>query len=280
MNTPELRNIERELHRFRRRLLLAVAGVVLAFGLLVGRWVWLQVLRHRRYSLQARDNRVAIVPVEPTRGLIVDRNGIVLADNFAAYTLEITPSKTVGLAPTIAALRAIVPISAHDERRFRALLAQSRNFESIPIRSKLSDAEVARFVSQRFRFPGVEVHARLFRSYPLGSLACHVIGMVGRISASELQQLQDSGDAANYQGADHIGKTGVELGWERQLRGSIGFDEVEVNVSGKPVRKLRSAPPTPGSTLVLSLDARLQKLAEDLYGQRSGACVVMDPRNG
>ncbi len=280
MNTPELRNVERELHRFRRRLLLAVAGIVLAFGLLIGRWLWLQVLRHRRYSLQARDNRVAIVPLQPTRGLIVDRNGIVLADNFAAYTLEITPSKTVGLEPTIAALRAVLPISAHDERRFRALLAQSRNFESIPIRSRLSDAEVAAFVAQRFRFPGVEVHARLFRSYPLGSMACHAIGMVGRINARELQQLQDAGDSANYQGAQHIGKTGVELGWERQLRGSLGFEEMEVNVAGKPVRKLRSSPPVPGSTLVLSLDARLQALAEDLYGERSGACVVMDPRNG
>ena len=280
MNTPELRNVERELHRFRRRLLLAAAGVVLAFALLVGRWVWLQVLRHRRYSLQARDNRVAIVPVEPTRGLIVDRNGIVLADNFAAYTLEITPSKTVGLARTIAALRAVVPISAHDERRFHALLAQSRSFESLPIRTRLSDAEMARFVAQRFRFPGVEVRARLFRSYPLGTLGCHVIGMVGRINGQELQQLQQSGQAANYEGAQHIGKTGVELGWERQLRGTVGYEEVEVNVAGKPVRKLRTRPPVPGSTLVLALDARLQKLAEDLYGGRSGACVVMDPRNG
>ncbi|WP_018913405.1 penicillin-binding protein 2 [Thiomonas sp. FB-6] len=280
MNSPELKNVGRELLRFRRRLLLAVGGVVLAFGLLIGRWLWLQVLRHRQYSLQARDNRVAIVPVQPSRGLIVDRNGIVLADNFAAYTLEITPSKTVGLAATIAALRAVVPISPHDERRFHALLSQSRSFESVPIRSRLSDAEVARFVAQRFRFPGVEVHARLFRSYPLGSLGCHVIGMVGRISAGEQQQLQDSDQAANYQGADHIGKTGVELGWERQLHGTIGFDEVEVNVAGKPVRKLRSKPPVPGSTLVLSLDARMQKLAEDLYGERSGACVAMDPRSG
>ena len=280
MNQPELRNVGRELHRFRRRLLLAAAGVLLAFALLAGRWVWLQVLRHRKFSLQARDNRIAIVPVQPTRGLIVDRNGIVLADNFAAYTLEITPSKTVGLHATIAALRAVVPISAHDERRFHALLAQSRNFESIPIRSRLSDAEVARFVAQRFRFPGVEVHARLYRSYPLGSLGCHAIGMVGRINDHDLQYLQDSGQAANYQGADHIGKTGVELGWEKQLHGTIGYDEVEVNVAGKPVRKLRSKPAVPGSTLVLSLDARLQKLAEDLYGGRSGACVVTDPRNG
>ncbi len=280
MNTPELRNIQRELQRFRRRLLLAAIGVVLAFGLLVGRWLWLQVLRHKKYSLQARDNRIAIVPVQPTRGLIVDRNGIVLAENFAAYTLEITPSKTVGLAQTIEALRAVVPISPHDERRFRALLEQSRNFQSLPIRTRLSDAEVARFVAQRFRFPGVEVRARLFRSYPLGTLGCHAIGMVGRINARELQELQERGLASAYQGAQHIGKTGVELGWEEQLRGRIGYDEVEVNVAGRPVRKLRSIPPVPGSTLVLSLDARLQKLAEDLYGDRSGACVAIDPRNG
>ena len=276
----ELKNVERELSRFRRRLLIATLVVVLSFALLVGRWLWLQVIRHRQYSLQAQDNRIAIVPLVPTRGLILDRNGILLANNFAAYTLEITPSKTRGLDATIAALRSILPISAFEERRFRNLLGMSRSFEPTPIRNKLTDTEVARFVAQRFRFPGVDVRARLFRSYPLGALASHAIGYIGRIGPAEQARIAEGDDAANYQGTDHIGKTGVELQYEEQLHGVTGFDEVEVNAVGKPVRKLHSFPAVPGSTLVLSLDIRLQKLAEDLYGQRTGACVVMDPRNG
>ncbi len=276
----ELKNVERELQRFRRRLIVAALVVVLSFALLIGRWLWLQVLRHRQYSLQAQDNRIAIVPLVPTRGLILDRNGILLANNFAAYTLEITPSKTRGLEATIAALRSILPISAFEERRFRNLLSMSRSFEATPIRNKLTDAEVARFVAQRFRFPGVDVRARLFRSYPLGALASHAIGYIGRIGPNEQARIADSDEASNYQGTDHIGKTGVELQYEEQLHGIAGFEEVEVNAVGRPVRRLRSVPAVPGSTLVLSLDIRLQKLAEDLYGNRTGACVVMDPRSG
>ncbi len=276
----ELRNVERELQRFHRRLLVALVTVALAFALLVGRWLWLQVLRHRQYSLQARDNRIAIVPQVPSRGLILDRNGIVLANNYAAYTLEITPSKTVGVDATITALRAMLPIPPSAERRFRALLAQSHPFEAVPIRNKLTDAEVARFVAQRFRFPGVDVRARLFRNYPLGALGAHAVGYVGRIGPREQQVIAAGDDVNNYRGTSHIGKTGVELAYEAQLHGTTGFDEVEVNAAGKPVRKLRSFPAIPGSSLVLSVDARLQKLAEDLYGDRTGACVVMDPRNG
>jgi penicillin-binding protein 2 len=276
----ELKNVERELLRFRRRLLIAMLVVVLSFVLLIARWLWLQVIRHRQYSLQARDNRIAIVPQVPSRGLILDRNGIVLANNYAAYTLEVTPSKTVGLEPTLAALRAILPIPPGAERRFRNLLAQRRSFEATPLRDRLSDAEVARFVAQRFRFPGVEVRARLYRNYPLGTLGCHAIGFIGRIGPDEQDRIDDGDQADNYQGTDHIGKTGVELSYERQLHGDTGFDEVEVNSSGKPVRKLRSFPAVPGSSLVLSIDIRMQKLAEDLFGARTGACIAIDPRNG
>ena len=276
-----LKDLERELHRFRRRLLVALLGVLLAFSVLVARWVWLQVLRHRKYSLQARDNRIAIEPTPPSRGLILDRNGIVLADNYAAYTLEITPSRTLaGVDATLRALRQLIEITPTAERRFRSLLAQNRSFEPTPVRNRLSDVEVARFVAQRFRFPGVQVRARLFRRYPLGSLGSHAIGYVGRIGPTEQARIAAGTQARNYQGTDHIGKTGVELSYETQLHGATGFDEVEVNAAGRPVRRLRSFAAVPGSSLVLSIDARLQKLAEDLYGDRTGACVVMDPRNG
>jgi penicillin-binding protein 2 len=277
----ELRNIERELFRFRRRLILAAAVVVLSFALLIGRWVWLQVVRHRQFSTQAQDNRIALVPIPPQRGLILDRNGIILANNYAAYTLEITPSKVKGtLQDTIDALKAIVPITPFDERRFNNLLGQSRRFQSLPILNKLSDDEVARFVAQRFRFPGVNVRARLFRNYPLGALGCHLLGYIGRINQAEQQRIDDSDDASNYLGTDHIGKLGVEQAYETQLHGITGYEEVEVNAVGRPVRKIKTVAATPGQNLVLGVDIRLQKLIEDLYGKRRGACVAIDPRNG
>ena len=277
----ELRNIERELFRFRRRLILAAGVVVLSFALLIGRWVWLQILRHRQFSTQALDNRIALVPIPPQRGLILDRNGVILANNFAAYTLEITPSKVQGkLQDTIDALKAIVPITPYDERRFNTLLGQSRHFESLPILNKLSDDQVARFVAQRFRFPGVNVRARLFRNYPLGALGSHLLGYIGRINQAEQQRIDDGDDASNYLGTDHIGKLGVEQAYEKQLHGVTGYEEVEVNATGRPVRKIQTVSATPGQNLVLGVDIRLQKLIEDLYGQRRGACVAIDPRNG
>lgn len=277
----ELRNIERELFRFRRRLILAAAVVVLSFALLAGRWIWLQLLRHRQFSTQALDNRIALVPIPPQRGLILDRNGIILASNFAAYTLEITPSKVQGkLQDTIDALKAIVPITAFDERRFATLLGQSRRFESLPILSKLSDDQVARFVAQRFRFPGVNVRARLFRNYPHGPLGSHLLGYIGRINQAEQERIDQGDDAGNYLGTDHIGKLGVEQAYEKQLHGVTGYEEVEVNSTGRPVRRIKTVPATPGQNLVLGVDIRLQKLIEDLYGSRRGACVAIDPRNG
>lgn len=277
----ELRNIERELFRFRRRLILAACVVVLSFALLIGRWLWLQVVRHRQFSTQAQDNRVALVPIPPQRGLILDRNGIILANNYAAYTLEITVSKVRGkLQDTIDALKAIVPITPFDERRFNNLLGQSRRFQPLPILNKLSDDQVARFVAQRFRFPGVNVRARLFRNYPLGTLGCHLLGYIGRINEAEQQRIDESDDASNYRGTDHIGKLGVEQAYESQLHGITGYEEVEVNSTGRPVRKINTAPATPGQNLLLGVDIRLQKLIEDLYGKRRGACAAIDPRNG
>ncbi|WP_079418084.1 penicillin-binding protein 2 [Thiomonas intermedia] len=277
----ELRNIERELLRFRRRVILAAGVVVLSFALLIGRWLWLQVVRHRQFSTQAQDNRIALVPIPPQRGLILDRNGIILANNYAAYTLEITPSKIQGtLQGTIDALKAIVPITPFDERRFNTLLGQSRRFQSLPILNKLTDDQVARFVAQRFRFPGVNVRARLFRNYPLGTLGCHLLGYIGRINQAEQQRIDDSDDASNYLGTDHIGKLGVEQAYEAQLHGVTGYEEVEVNATGRPVRKIKTVAATPGQNLVLGADIRLQKLIEDLYGKRRGACVAIDPRNG
>ncbi|MBU6501879.1 MAG: penicillin-binding protein 2 [Burkholderiales bacterium] len=276
----ELRNVEADLARFRRRVLVAALVVLVAFGLVVARLVVLQVARHSDLAEQAESNSTALVPIVPTRGLIEDRNGIVLANNYSAYTLEITPSKAGPLEQTIDELSRVVEITPRDRRRFRKLLDDSKSFESLPIRTRLSDAEVARFAAQRYRFPGVEVRARLFRTYPFGALASHAIGYVGRINAAEKERIEDSDDAANYRGTDYIGKLGIEQSYEKQLHGTTGVQEVEISASGRAVRQLASIPAIPGDTIKLSIDIRLQKLVEDLFGDRRGALVALDPRTG
>jgi len=276
----ELRNVEADLARFRLRVFVVSVLVVACFFLVAGRLVVLQVVRHENLKAQAESNRTAVVPIVPNRGQILDRNGIVLANNYSAYTLEITPSKVDGLQQTIQELSQIVEISPRDLRRFKKLQDESRSFESLPIRTKLSDEEVARFVAWRFRFPGVEVKARLFRNYPYGELASHVIGYIGRINRTEKDRLDDSDDAANYRGTEYIGKLGVEQSFEGHLHGRTGVDSVETSAGGRAVRKLSTNPSVPGDTVVLSIDIKLQKLIEDMYGDRRGALVALDPKTG
>ena len=276
----ELRNVEADLARFRLRVLVISVVVLVCMGLLVSRLVVLQVVRHEDLKAQAENNRTAVVPVVPNRGLILDRNGVVLATNYSAYTLELTPSKVVALEQTLSDLSQVVEISARDRRRFKKLMEESRSFESLPIRTKLTEEEVARFAAQRFRFPGVEIKARLFRNYPFGELASHVIGYIGRINKAEKERLEDSDDAANYRGTEYIGKLGVEQSFEGQLHGITGVDSVETSAGGRAVRKLASNPSTPGHTVMLSIDIKLQKLVENMYGERRGALVALDPRTG
>jgi penicillin-binding protein 2 len=208
---------------------------------------------------------------------------VVLANNYSAYTLEITPARVRGeLDAVIDALAQVVDIQPKDRRRFKRLQDESKNFESLPIRNKLSDEEVARFTAQRFRFPGVDVRARLFRNYPLGEVGSHLIGYIGRINQAEKAAMDDWDDErqANYRGTDVIGKLGLEQHYEQTLHGSTGFEEVETSAGGRAVRRLGSHPATPGNTLVLSIDIKLQALVEQLFGERRGALVAIDPRNG
>jgi len=277
----EIKNVEQELGRFRTRLLAAALFVLFAFGLLVFRLVVLQVMRHDELQTQAENNRIAVVPIVPNRGLIVDRNGVVLANNYSAYTLEITPSKVDDLDGVIDQLSQVVEVQARDRKRFKRLMEETKSsFESLPIRTKLSDEEVARFTAQRFRFPGVDIKARLFRNYPLGEVGSHLIGYIGRINQAEKEKLDDSEDEANYRGTEYIGKLGIEQAYEQQLHGQTGFEEVETSAGGRAVRQLKSNPATPGNTLVLSIDIRLQAMVEELFGDRRGALVAIDPRNG
>ena len=276
----ELRNIEADLSRFRARVVVAILAVICAFTLLAARLVYLQVVRHADLNEQAESNRTAVVPIVPNRGLILDRNGIVLATNYSAYTLEITPSKLVNVDETIAALEQLVDIQPRDKRRFKRLRDEAKNFESLPIRTRLTDEEVARFTAQRFRFPGVDIKARLFRSYPLGELGSHVVGYIGRINQTEKEAIEDSENEGNYRGTDYIGKLGVEQSFEQQLHGTTGVEQVETSAGGRAVRKLSTSPATPGNTVMLSLDIKLQKLVEDMFGDRRGALVALDPRTG
>ena len=276
----QLRNIDAELQRFRHRIFVFTVLVAVCFLLLFLRLAYLQIWRHEDLLAQAESNRTASVPVVPNRGLILDRNGVVLATNYSAYTLEITPSKTADLEQTIEALSTLVDISPRDRRRFKKLMEESRSFESLPIRSRLSEAEVARFSAQRFRFPGVEIKARLFRSYPYGELASHVIGYIGRINQTEKEAIEQGDDPANYRGTEYIGKLGVEQSYEHQLHGITGMQQVETSAGGRAVRRLSSNPATPGDTVVLSLDIKLQHLVEQMYGERRGAFVALDPRSG
>src|SRR5438067_1367996 len=218
--SPELRNPEREVFLFRRRLGLAGVLVLLAFGGLCARFFYLQVVLHDHYQTLAETNRIAIVPIVPNRGVITDRNGIVLAQSYSAYTLEIQPSRVKNLDETIDELGKLVDIQQRDRKRFRRLLEETKNFESLPLRTRLSDEEVARFAVNRYRFPGVEIKPRLLRQYPFCELASHVIGYIGRINDRDVERIEDWGDTANYKGSDYIGKVGLELSYERELHGT------------------------------------------------------------
>ncbi len=269
-----------DLQRFRFRVLCAAGVVVLAFGALIGRFAFLQVVQHEYYSTRAEDNRISLVPIPPDRGVITDRNGIVLARNYSAFTLEITPSKVDDLDATIEKLGELVEIQPKDKRRFRKLLEESRSFESLPIRSRLSDEEVARVAANRFRFPGVEVKARLFRQYPLGPVAAHAIGYINRINRTDLEAIEEKGESANYKGSEHIGKTGLEKSYEFHLHGQTGYEKVEIDAGGRAVRNLARTPPTPGNNLTLTLDIKLQEIAEKAFGERRGALVAIEPSTG
>ncbi|MCL2657163.1 MAG: penicillin-binding protein 2 [Betaproteobacteria bacterium] len=277
----EFKTAEEEISRFRKRVLAATVFVLICFSLLIARFVWLQVVRYDYYRTRAEDNRISLVPIEPNRGLIVDSQGVVLTRNYSAYTLEITPARVANLDATIDELAALVDIQPKDRKRFKKLLDESKTFESLPLRNRLTDEEVARFIAQRYRFPGVEIKARLFRQYPNGELASHLLGYIGRINDREKKEIEEDEErAANYRGSDHIGKAGLEQSYEEELHGITGFEQVEVDAGGRAVRSLARTPAVPGNKLILTVDIQLQKIAEEAFGNRRGALVAIEPGSG
>jgi penicillin-binding protein 2 len=280
LGAAEIRNSERELAQFQLRIGIAGVAVLVAFCLLAARFFYLQVFQHDVYSAKAEDNRISIVPVLPNRGLLLDRNGVIVARNYQGYTLEIFPRKVASLQGTIDDLAELVDIQPRDRARFRKLLAETRNAESLPIRSRLSDEEAARFAANRFRYEGVELKARLFRQYPYGEVGSHLLGYLGRINTADQQRLEEEGVDANYRGTDFIGKAGVEASYEAELHGTTGFEQVEIDAAGRGIRTLSRTSSLPGNNVTLTIDMRLQRVAESAFGERRGALVAIEPSSG
>ena len=276
INGLALKDHIRESLIFNRRLLTAIIVTVLLLLVLVARLVYLQIIHQEHYSTLSEENRVNILPIPPSRGLIYDRNGIVLAQNLPSFSLRLVPEHIPDLQLTLTELRSLIAISDEDIERFHKYRKQKRRFEGIPLRFRLDDEEVARISVNQYRLPGVEIHAELTRHYPLGKLASHAVGYVGRINERELGKL----DASNYAATSYIGKVGVERAYEELLHGQVGYQQVESNAQGRILHVLKRTLPTPGKNLFLNLDVQLQRVAEDAMGENSGALVALDPRNG
>ena len=276
----ELRDHPAELRKFRLRLGISAGFVVIFFMLLYARFYYLQVAQQDHYHTLAEANRISILPIVPNRGLIYDRNGKVLAQNYSAYALEIVPSKVADIESTIDELATIIEITPTDRQRFKKLMKESKRFKSLPLRNRLTDVEIATFATNRYRFPGVEIKARVFRQYPEKEMVSHVIGYISRINDRDLEQLEQNEELNNYRGSKYIGKIGIEQSYEKQLHGITGFEEVETDAAGRSIRVLSRTPPVSGNNLILSLDLGLQDAAEKAFGDRRGALVALDPNNG
>jgi len=280
MSFGEFRNTEHELYNFQTRVGVAGGVVMIAFLILMARFFYLQVVKHDYYHTKAEDNRISVVPITPNRGNIVDRNGVVLARNYSAYTLEIAPGKVSDIDHVITELSGVIDIRTSDRNRFRRLMIEAKGAETLPIRTRLTDEEVARFAANRYRFPGVEIRARLFRQYPFGERASHALGYIGRINDADAAWIRDKGLDTNYKGTDHIGKTGIEQSYETELHGSTGYEQVEVDAAGRGVRTLSRSAPTSGNNLILTMDIGLQEVVEMAFGDRRGALVAIEPSTG
>jgi penicillin-binding protein 2 len=271
-----LRNQEFEARLFRGRTVIAALGVTVLVLVLLGRLFHLQFVSHDHYSTLSNDNRVRLQAVAPTRGLIRDRNGRLLAQNLPSFSLQLVPERVEDLDATLAGLKPLIAVDEREIERLREIWSHARSFEGVPLRFRLTPDEVARVSVNRHRFPGVDIVAGLTRSYPHGTLGVHALGYVGRIDEQDLERL----DATRYRATTHTGKLGVEYEYESLLQGQPGVRRVEVNAQGRVLRTLAEEPATPGRDLRLSLDLELQRLAEELLGERDGAAVVLDPRDG
>ena len=281
------------LEDFQSRIRIALWFVTACLLLLFFRFFWLQVIKHTKYSTASESNRIAIITTPSPRGLIIDRNGIVIARNFPSYSLEVTPAElNIPIEQLMEDLNSVVRISAKDRLNFQRSLQGAKKTESLPIRNFLNNEEVARFLSRRYAFPGVEIQVRYFREYPYQQLGSHLLGYTGRVSVKDreklLAELEESQDESvsdelrpmKIKGIQQVGKIGLEQSYEKELRGTVGYNEVEITAGGRVVRNLSSTPPIAGANLSLAVDIKLQYLIENLYGTRRGAAVVIEVATG
>ena len=273
---PAIKDNPGEVALFQRRAIVGFAIIVMCLTALASRFFYLQVIRHEEFSTRADQNRIKLRPIPPARGLIFDRNGVLLADNTAAFRLEVVPEKVDDLDTMLESLRDVVALTDDDIKRFRDQRRARRGFQSLPLRFRLTEDEVARFSVNRWRFPGVAVVPYLTRTYPRGAEFGHLVGYVARIDEADLAKL----DASRYAGTTHVGKTGIERYYEDLLHGQPGYERVEVNADGRVLRQLDRQPPVPGKNLYLTIDIRLQESAEAVFEGKPGAAVAVDPRNG
>jgi len=261
---------------FNQRIIIAWLMMMIALLTIVIRLFFLQVVNHERYTTLSENNRLKILPLPPTRGLIYDRNGVLLAENRVSYSLEIIPEQVKDIETTLTALSQIVSIDNNDINHFKKQIRQKRRFDAVPLRFRLSEDEVARFSVRRHLFPGINIVSNLSRYYPLGPSGVHVIGYVGRINEQELEII----DKSNYSGSNYIGKTGVEKFYEQELHGKVGFQQVETNVQGRVLRVLERTPPVTGKNLYLNIDMGLQTFIEYIVSEHRAAVVAIEPKSG
>ncbi len=271
-----IKNHHQEIQLIGQRTMLVLIVILLLVFTLIGRLFFLQIYKNAMYNTLSTKNWLDLVPVEPTRGLIYDRNGVLLAENIPVFSLDIIPNQIIDLPKTLSALGKIVQLSDSDISQFRKQLKQHRRFDEIPLKLRLSEDEVARFTENQYRFPGVVIKARLMRHYPYGEVFSHVLGYVGRINSQELSEI----DPVNYSASHYIGKLGIEKFYEEELHGKVGYEQVENDASGKPIRILKEIDGTPGKNLTLTIDSKLQFAVEKALGNIRGAVVAIQPTTG
>ncbi|CAH1198000.1 peptidoglycan DD-transpeptidase MrdA [Vibrio harveyi] len=275
----QIRDYQAEARLFSSRAIVAFIGIVILMGLLVANMYNIQVNQFQDYKTRSNDNRIKVVPIAPNRGLIYDRNGVLLAENRPVFNLELTPEKIKDIDGTIKELQTILEITPEQIERFQRERKRTRRFKSVPLLTQLDENQVAVFSVNQYRFPGVEISATLKRYYPFSEVLTHVIGYVSRINDRDMQRLVREEKDANYQATRDIGKLGIEKYYEDLLHGTAGYQEVEVNSRGRVIRTLKYVPPVPGKDIVLNLDINLQLYVHQLLDGRRGSAVVLDPRD-
>lgn len=271
-----LKDPSKERVLYRSRFLVASVLMVVMLGVIIGRYFFLQVIKHETYKTQSDRNRIQLQPIAPKRGLIFDRNGVLLAENIPSYSLVLIKERVPDLEETLTALAELITVDDDDIRKFKKRLRHRRPYQAVPLKFRLSEEEIARFAANRYRLPGVDIDAQLVRNYPHGELLAHVLGYVGRINEREMDEI----DTVNYSATNHIGKLGVEHYYEQVLHGTVGYQNVETNARGRVLRVLERNPPAPGADLHLNIDVNLQRVAHRVLGEERGAIVAIDPSDG